>query len=200
MLSNTIVDYLVAETIKLNKMRNPELKEKVVKTKSVKLVIISSGLKNTSEYSLDQLAYTIYENFITDEQRDKITLQEFRDEFDRYTECCLLSENFADDIEKMCKGIMQGKMFDKKGEVIKHDENPENDTDENNADNVPEDYDDPFVNDKTDIVESTTVVDDKSNHGGNGEDGTVSELVEPPKKRGRKKKVVIDDEDSDIHE
>lgn len=200
MLSNTIVDYLVAETIKLNKMRNPELKEKVVKTKSVKLVIISSGLKNTSEYSLDQLAYTIYENFITDEQRDKITLQEFRDEFDRYTECCLLSENFADDIDKMCKGIMQGKMFDNKGEVIKHDENPENETDENNADDVPEDYDDPFVNDKTDVIESTTAVDDKSNHGENGEDGTVSELVEPPKKRGRKKKVVIDDEDSDIHE
>lgn len=191
MLSNTIVDYLVAETIKLNKMRNPELKEKVVKTKSVKLVIISSGLKNTSEYSLDQLAYTIYENFISDEQRDKITLQEFRDEFDRYTECCLLSENFADDIEKMCKGIMQGKMFDKKGEIIKHDENPEDETDEDNADNVPNEHDDfPFgKDDETEVTEAEIVEEKKEDV-----------AAEPPKKRGRKKKVIDADDGSDMNE
>lgn len=191
MLSNEIVDYLVDETIKINKMRNPELKEKIVKIKSVKVVIISSGLKVTSEYSLDQLAYTIYENFLTDDQRNIMTLQEFRDEFDRYTECCIMSANFRDDLKKITNNIKQGKMFDKGGEVIEH------------KDDEPEEIESAFVPEeplnKIEEIESTEKLKSESEEDGFPpfESETAVDTFPVPKKRGRKKKVVDEDMESE---
>lgn len=110
MIHDSIANYLVEQTIKALHLRSAFLKEKTVKKNSVRIVIGAAGASITMSYQGAEIAYSIYNNFLTCEQMDKITEAEFREEFERAVKCEDLSENLQDDIDRICKIITDGKL------------------------------------------------------------------------------------------
>ena len=77
MLENNIVDYMIRECKANYNLDGAKLIKKSVEDKKVQFVFKRSDLKLSAEFQNDKISNIIYNNFLSDNQRENVTEQEF---------------------------------------------------------------------------------------------------------------------------
>ena len=113
MLENNIVDYMIRECKANYNLDGAKLIKKSVEDKKVQLVFKRSDLKLSAEFQNDKISNIIYNNFLSDNQRENVTEQEFTERMSEMLEITDI-ENMQqiDEIaKKIIKDINSSKLF-----------------------------------------------------------------------------------------
>ena len=120
MLKDAVVNYMIHGIRNTFKVEGMFLKEKMVAEDKVKLKFDRLGFKITVEFDNKKISEIIYENFLSEYDRNCFMMWEFEERFKEYTEICNTLE--PGEIEKMVERIVtdikNGKLFDKNGNTI----------------------------------------------------------------------------------
>lgn len=113
MLENNIVDYMIRECKANYNLDGAKLIKKSVEDKKVQFVFKRSDLKLSAEFQNDKISNIIYNNFLSDNQRENVTEQEFTERMSEMLEITDI-ENMQqiDEIaKKIIKDINSSKLF-----------------------------------------------------------------------------------------
>lgn len=113
MLENNIVDYMIRECKANYNLDGAKLIKKSVEDKKVQFVFKRSDLKLSAEFQNDKISNIIYNNFLSDNQRENVTEQEFTERMSEMLEITDI-ENMhqIDEIaKKIIKDINSSKLF-----------------------------------------------------------------------------------------
>ena len=113
MLENNIVDYMIRECKANYNLDGAKLIKKSVEDKKVQFVFKRSDLKLSAEFQNDKISNIIYSNFLSDNQRENVTEQEFTERMSEMLEITDI-ENMQqiDEIaKKIIKDINSSKLF-----------------------------------------------------------------------------------------
>lgn len=113
MLENNVVDYMIRECVANYNLDGTKLIKKSVEDKKVVFVFKRSDLKMSVEFANDKIANIIYNNFLTDNQRENVTEAEYVSRMSEMLEITDI-ENMTqiDEIsKKIIKDINSGKLF-----------------------------------------------------------------------------------------
>nr|DAX50212.1 MAG TPA: dissimilatory sulfite reductase D [Caudoviricetes sp.] len=113
MLENNIVDYMIRECKANYNLDGEKLIKKSVEDKKVQFVFKRSDLKLSAEFQNDKISNIIYNNFLSDNQRENVTEQEFTERMSEMLEITDI-ENMQqiDEIaKKIIKDINSSKLF-----------------------------------------------------------------------------------------
>ena len=113
MLENNIVDYMIRECKSNYNLDGAKLIKKSVEDKKVQFVFKRSDLKLSAEFQNDKISNIIYNNFLSDNQRENVTEQEFTERMSEMLEITDI-ENMQqiDEIaKKIIKDINSSKLF-----------------------------------------------------------------------------------------
>ena len=113
MLDNNIVDYMIRECKANYNLDGEKLIKKSVEDKKVQFVFKRSDLKLSAEFQNDKISNIIYNNFLSDNQRENVTEQEFTERMSEMLEITDI-ENMQqiDEIaKKIIKDINSSKLF-----------------------------------------------------------------------------------------
>ena len=113
MLENNIVDYMIRECKANYNLDGAKLIKKSVEDKKVQFVFKRSDLKLSAEFQNDKISNIIYNNFLSDNQRENVTEQEFTERMSEMSEITDI-ENMQqiDEIaKKIIKDINSSKLF-----------------------------------------------------------------------------------------
>ena len=113
MLENNIVDYMIRECKANYNLDGAKLIKKSVEDKKVQFVFKRSDLKLSAEFQNDKISNIIYNNFLSDNQRENLTEQEFTERMSEMLEITDI-ENMQqiDEIaKKIIKDINSIKLF-----------------------------------------------------------------------------------------
>lgn len=113
MLENNIVDYMIRECKANYNLDGAKLIKKSVEDKKVQFVFKRSDLKLSAEFQNDKISNIIYNNFLSDNQRENVTEQEFAERMSEMLEITDI-ENMQqiDEIaKKIIKDINSSKLF-----------------------------------------------------------------------------------------
>ena len=113
MLENNIVDYMIRECKANYNLDGAKLIKKSVEDKKVQFVFKRSDLKLSAEFQNDKISNIIYNNFLSDNQRENVTEQEFTERMSEMLEITDI-ENMQqiDEIaKKIVKDINSSKLF-----------------------------------------------------------------------------------------
>jgi len=113
MLENNIVDYMIRECKANYNLDGAKLIKKSVEDKKVQFVFKRSDLKLSAEFQNDKISNIIYNNFLSDNQRENVTEQEFIERMSEMLEITDI-ENMQqiDEIaKKIIKDINSSKLF-----------------------------------------------------------------------------------------
>lgn len=113
MLENNIVDYMIRECKSNYNLDGSKLIKKSVEDKKVQFVFKRSDLKLSAEFQNDKISNIIYNNFLSDNQRENVTEQEFTERMSEMLEITDI-ENMQqiDEIaKKIIKDINSSKLF-----------------------------------------------------------------------------------------
>ena len=113
MLENNIVDYMIRECKANYSLDGAKLIKKSVEDKKVQFVFKRSDLKLSAEFQNDKISNIIYNNFLSDNQRENVTEQEFTERMSEMLEITDI-ENMQqiDEIaKKIIKDINSSKLF-----------------------------------------------------------------------------------------
>lgn len=113
MLENNIVDYMIRECKANYNLDGAKLIKKSVEDKKVQFVFKRSDLKSSAEFQNDKISNIIYNNFLSDNQRENVTEQEFTERMSEMLEITDI-ENMhqIDEIaKKIIKDINSSKLF-----------------------------------------------------------------------------------------
>lgn len=113
MLENNIVDYMIRECKANYNLDGAKLIKKSVEDKKVQFVFKRSDLKLSAEFQNDKISNIIYNNFLSDNQRENVTEQEFTEKMSEMLEITDI-ENMQqiDEIaKKIIKDINSSKLF-----------------------------------------------------------------------------------------
>lgn len=113
MLENNIVDYMIRECKTNYNLDGAKLIKKSVEDKKVQFVFKRSDLKLSAEFQNDKISNIIYNNFLSDNQRENVTEQEFTERMSEMLEITDI-ENMQqiDEIaKKIIKDINSSKLF-----------------------------------------------------------------------------------------
>lgn len=113
MLENNIVDYMIRECKVNYNLDGAKLIKKSVEDKKVQFIFKRSDLKLSAEFQNDKISNIIYNNFLSDNQRENVTEQEFTERMSEMLEITDI-ENMQqiDEIaKKIIKDINSSKLF-----------------------------------------------------------------------------------------
>lgn len=113
MLENNIIDYMIRECKANYNLDGAKLIKKSVEDKKVQFVFKRSDLKLSAEFQNDKISNIIYNNFLSDNQRENVTEQEFTERMSEMLEITDI-ENMQqiDEIaKKIIKDINSSKLF-----------------------------------------------------------------------------------------
>ena len=113
MLENNIVDCMIRECKANYNLDGAKLIKKSVEDKKVQFVFKRSDLKLSAEFQNDKISNIIYNNFLSDNQRENVTEQEFTERMSEMLEITDI-ENMhqIDEIaKKIIKDINSSKLF-----------------------------------------------------------------------------------------
>jgi len=113
MLENNIVDYMIRECKANYNLDGAKLIKKSVEDKKVQFVFKRSDLKLSAEFQNDKISNIIYNNFLSYNQRENVTEQEFTERMSEMLEITDI-ENMQqiDEIaKKIIKDINSSKLF-----------------------------------------------------------------------------------------
>ena len=113
MLESNIVDYMIRECKANYNLDGAKLIKKSVEDKKVQFVFKRSDLKLSAEFQNDKISNIIYNNFLSDNQRENVTEQEFTERMSEMLEITDI-ENMQqiDEIaKKIIKDINSSKLF-----------------------------------------------------------------------------------------
>lgn len=113
MLENNIVDYMIRECKANYNLDGAKLIKKSVEDKKVQFIFKRSDLKLSAEFQNDKISNIIYNNFLSDNQRENVTEQEFTERMSEMLEITDI-ENMhqIDEIaKKIIKDINSSKLF-----------------------------------------------------------------------------------------
>ena len=113
MLGNNVVDYMINSCKGAYNLENAKLIKKNVEDKKVQFVFKRSDLKLSAEFQNDKISNIIYNNFLSDNQRENVTEQEFTERMSEMLEITDI-ENMQqiDEIaKKIIKDINSSKLF-----------------------------------------------------------------------------------------
>nr|DAK27533.1 MAG TPA: dissimilatory sulfite reductase D [Caudoviricetes sp.] len=113
MLENNIVDYMIRECKANYNLDGAKLIKKSVEDKKVQFIFKRSDLKLSAEFQNDKISNIIYNNFLSDNQRENVTEQEFTERMSEMLEITDI-ENMQqiDEIaKKIIKDINSSKLF-----------------------------------------------------------------------------------------
>lgn len=113
MLENNIVDYMIRECKGTYNLDGAKLIKKSVEDKKVIFEFKRSDLKLKVEFANDRIANIIYNNFLSDLQRENVTEQEYTERMSEMLKITDIDEmNQIDEISnKIIKEINSGKLF-----------------------------------------------------------------------------------------
>ena len=132
MLLDAVVNYAIEGIRNTFKVDGLELVEKTVNEKKLKLKFDRMGMKLTVEFLDSELASIVYYNFLEDEVRDDIMEYEFVERFKEYLAVCrpLKVGEVEKFVTQMCNDIRSGKLFKGNGQVMKPQEEPQEEKEE----------------------------------------------------------------------
>ena len=113
MLGNNIVDYMINSCKGTYNLENAKLIKKNVEDKKVQFVFKRSDLKLNIEFANDKISGIIYNNFLTDSQRENVTESEYCTRLNEMLEITDIDDmNKLDEISRnIIKKINSEKLF-----------------------------------------------------------------------------------------
>ena len=113
MLGNNVVDYMINSCKGAYNLENAKLIKKNVEDKKVQFVFKRSDLKLNIEFANDKISGIIYNNFLTDSQRENVTESEYCTRLNEVLEITNIDDmNKLDEISRnIIKKINSGKLF-----------------------------------------------------------------------------------------
>ena len=128
MLGNNIVDYMINSCKGAYNLENAKLIKKNVEDKKVQFVFKRSDLKLNIEFANDKISGIIYNNFLTDSQRENVTESEYCTRLNEMLEITDIDDmNKLDEISRnIIKKINSEKLFGENSkELLLNQENRE---------------------------------------------------------------------------
>ena len=113
MLGNNVVDYMINSCKGAYNLENAKLIKKNVEDKKVQFVFKRSDLKLNIEFANDKISGIIYNNFLTDSQRENVTESEYCTRLNEMLEITDIDDmNKLDEISRnIIKKINSEKLF-----------------------------------------------------------------------------------------
>ena len=128
MLGNNVVDYMINSCKGAYNLENAKLIKKNVEDKKVQFVFKRSDLKLNIEFANDKISGIIYNNFLTDSQRENVTESEYCTRLNEMLEITDIDDmNKLDEISRnIIKKINSEKLFGENSkELLLNQENRE---------------------------------------------------------------------------